>query len=306
VKESSIRGTRHRADVLRVVTVVAVAIYLVPEGAHFFEMSNKLRMAPNDYMTAQSIYDGWALFGVAIVLAVGWTLGHAIAMRRNPLACRLSLASSALLVGTQVIFWSFIYPVNALTRNWTEMPDNFDAARRQWEYAHAASAGVTLLSLVLVLFAILVGVRVEPSAFDGRSIDAAGPTGHFPSPILAITAVLSTSAFLALAILGWGGLQPFFSHGPLKALTGVTAMLTMASMFTAGNLNSGVREDRSNRWVLAAFAMLGFLIGWVPALTDRMDWGDYRWRYNPVARCRALHDRRRDEALACVRAGQSL
>ncbi|MBR0913886.1 methyltransferase family protein [Bradyrhizobium japonicum] len=90
---------------------------------------------------------------------------------------------------------------------------------------------------------------------------------------LVLTAGLGTAAFIALAILGWGGTRPFFSHSPLTALTGVTVSLTVASMFTAGNLSSGVREDRSNRWVLAAFVAIGVLIGWLPAFTDRTDLG---------------------------------
>jgi protein-S-isoprenylcysteine O-methyltransferase Ste14 len=93
------------------------------------------------------------------------------------------------------------------------------------------------------------------------------------SLLLLISAGLGTAAFISLAILGWGGLRPFFSHAPLTALTVVTVVLTIASMFTAGNLSPGVREDRSNRWVLAAFAALGILTGWLPALTDRLDWG---------------------------------
>lgn len=159
---------RYRADVLRIATVISVAIYLVPEGAHFFEMFNKSTMPPVDYMTMQRAYDGWAFFGVAIVIAVGCTLGHAIAMWNIPIARWLSLGALALLVGTQVIFWRFIYPMNALTRNWTEMPANLGAVRRQWEYAHAASAVLTLLALMLALCAVLSGVRGndQPSRKD--------------------------------------------------------------------------------------------------------------------------------------------
>jgi len=32
-----------------------------------------------------------------------------------------------------------------------------------------------------------------------------------------------------------------------------------------------VREDRSNRWVLAAFGLIGLLEAWLPAYTDRAD-----------------------------------
>lgn len=273
MRESTTGSGLYLLDALRIGTVISVAIYLVPEGAHFFEMFNKSKLAPGDYMIVQRIYDGWALFGVVIVLALGCTLLHAIAMWRSPGARRLSLASFASLMGTQAMFWSFIYPMNSLTKNWTAMPDNLEAVRRQWELAHATSAGVTLLAFVLVLCSVILGDRADRSVSVRSSINAVPGTDNVPSPTPAIAAVLGTSVFLALAILGWGGLQPFFSHAPLTVLAVVTALLTVASMFTAGNLSSGVREDRSNRWVLAAFAFLGVLIGWVPALTDRMDFG---------------------------------
>ncbi|QOZ77643.1 hypothetical protein XH83_20655 [Bradyrhizobium sp. CCBAU 53351] len=150
---------RYGTDLLRITTVISVAIYLIPEGAHFFEMFNKLKMSSVDYMTMQRAYDGWAFFGVAIVIAVGCTLGHAIAMWDIPVARWLSLGALALLIGAQVIFWCFIYPMNALTRNWTEIPANLGVARLQWEYGHAASATLTLLALVLALCAVLSGVR---------------------------------------------------------------------------------------------------------------------------------------------------
>ena len=47
--------------------------------------------------------------------------------------------------------------------------------------------------------------------------------------------------------------------------------MTGVALFSAGNLSPGEREDRSNRWVLAAFAVIGLLNGYLPALTDRLD-----------------------------------
>ncbi len=47
--------------------------------------------------------------------------------------------------------------------------------------------------------------------------------------------------------------------------------MTGVSLFSAGNLSPGEREDRGNRWVLAAFAVIGLLNGYLPALTDRLD-----------------------------------
>src|SRR5499426_1483168 len=88
---------------------------------------------------------------------------------------------------------------------------------------------------------------------------------------LAIVSLVSTMAFLGLAILGVGGFAAFFSRPPLIALAVVTAAFVVAAQFSPGNLSSGEREDRSNRWVLAAFGVIGVLAAWLPAYTDRID-----------------------------------
>lgn len=74
---------------------------------------------------------------------------------------------------------------------------------------------------------------------------------------------------LGLAILGWGGFAPFFAHPPLTALVLATLAMSAVAMFTRGNLNAGVREDRDNRWVLAAFTLLSILLAYIPAYCDR-------------------------------------
>jgi protein-S-isoprenylcysteine O-methyltransferase Ste14 len=90
------------------------------------------------------------------------------------------------------------------------------------------------------------------------------------NPRLAIFAVAGTVAYLALAVLGWGGLAAFFAHPALVALVVATFAMSGAALFTRGNLSRGVREDRSNRWVLAAFGVIGLLGGYLPAYTDRI------------------------------------
>ena len=89
------------------------------------------------------------------------------------------------------------------------------------------------------------------------------------SPRTVLVAVLGVLVYLGLAVLGWGGLA-FFAHPARIALVVITVALTAASLFSAGNLSTGEREDRGNRWVLAAFAVLGLLGAYVPAWTDRM------------------------------------
>jgi protein-S-isoprenylcysteine O-methyltransferase Ste14 len=87
----------------------------------------------------------------------------------------------------------------------------------------------------------------------------------------AVVMVLSIIAYLGLAIVGAGGPSRFFSYPPLIAISVVTVALGFASLFTEGHIGSGVREDRSNRWVVAALGVLGILDAYLPAYTDRID-----------------------------------
>jgi protein-S-isoprenylcysteine O-methyltransferase Ste14 len=82
--------------------------------------------------------------------------------------------------------------------------------------------------------------------------------------------VLSTAAYLGLAVLGGGGPAAFFSHSALRALAAALFVIAGAAVFAGGNLSSGVREDRANRWVIAALALLGLLAAFMPAYTDRL------------------------------------
>jgi protein-S-isoprenylcysteine O-methyltransferase Ste14 len=103
------------------------------------------------------------------------------------------------------------------------------------------------------------------------------------TPTLRVTLiVVSTAAYLGLAVLGRGGPAGFFCYPALIALTVVLVVLAGAAFFAGGNLNPGVREDRGNRWVIAAFALLGLLDAFLPAYADRkefwtIDGATVRW-----------------------------
>ena len=94
--------------------------------------------------------------------------------------------------------------------------------------------------------------------------------------------VLSTAAYLGLAVLGGGGPAAFFSHSALRALAAALFVIAGAALFAGGNLSSGVREDLANRWVIGALALLGLLAAFLPAYTDRigfwtLDGDSIRW-----------------------------
>jgi protein-S-isoprenylcysteine O-methyltransferase Ste14 len=91
------------------------------------------------------------------------------------------------------------------------------------------------------------------------------------SPKMAALTTVATVAFLALGVIGEGGFATFFSHGALIAVVVATLAMSAVALFTKGNLSSGEREDRANRWVFFAFGAIGLAGGYLPALTDRMD-----------------------------------
>src|SRR6266508_578393 len=95
-----------------------------------------------------------------------------------------------------------------------------------------------------------------------------------PTPKLVVFTIVGCLAYLGLAILGWGGFAAFFSHAALMALAVVLFVLFVLSgvaLFSGGNLSPGEREDRGNRWVLVAFGLIGLLLAYLPAYTDRTD-----------------------------------
>ncbi|QRQ87358.1 methyltransferase family protein [Cupriavidus oxalaticus] len=103
-----------------------------------------------------------------------------------------------------------------------------------------------------------------------------------PTPGLAFATLAGTVAYLALAIAGWGGIGAFFAHPARVALAIVLFALAVAALFSGGNVSSGMREDRGNRWVLGAFGALGLLAAYLPAYTDRtgfwtLDGDTARW-----------------------------
>ena len=144
---------------VRLLAVISVAFCLIPAGAHFFELADKMSLSTADYMTTQKIYAGWTSFGVAIIAAIVFTLTHTLMVRAKRTAFLLSLTALLCIGATQVIFWTFTYPMNVATNNWTITPQDFEAVRRQWEYSHAVNAVFTFVALVIITLSTLTYKR---------------------------------------------------------------------------------------------------------------------------------------------------
>jgi hypothetical protein len=138
---------------VRFLAVLFTGLALVPSGAHLLELANKMKLPPDSYMMTQSIYAGWALLGIVVLLAFIFTLWLTLVERGRGASFWLALAAFLCIAGTQVIFWTLTYPMNALTANWTKMPPDLEGARVQWEYSHAASALLNFVAFVCTALA---------------------------------------------------------------------------------------------------------------------------------------------------------
>ena len=139
--------------------LVLTALALVPAGAHLSELLNKIDLSQQEYFVVQGIYRGWALFGIVLFGALGANLVLAILARRQRAPFRLALSAFLLVAATLVIFFTWTYPANQATSNWTVVPPNWQELRLQWEYAHATNAVLTFLALCAVTLSVLLTRR---------------------------------------------------------------------------------------------------------------------------------------------------
>jgi protein-S-isoprenylcysteine O-methyltransferase Ste14 len=94
--------------------------------------------------------------------------------------------------------------------------------------------------------------------------------------------VVSGGAYLGLALLGRGGIAAFFTEPVLTALALVLVAQCGTALFAGGNLSSGMREDRGNRWLFPVVTVIGLLDAFLPAWSDRegiwiLDGDALRW-----------------------------
>ena len=143
--------------------IILTALALVPGGAHLFALPNKIGLAQEPYLIAQGIYRGWALFGIVLFAALAANLILAVMLRHQRTPFWLALVAFLCIAATLVIFFTWTYPANVATDNWTTAPANWAELRRQWEYSHAVNAVITFAALCSVTLCALLARDVDTS-----------------------------------------------------------------------------------------------------------------------------------------------
>lgn len=138
-------------------SIILAAMSMAATWAHLLEMPTKLALPRDEYFTVQQIYRGWAWLGVIIFAALASTSALAMVGWADRAVAWAAGVAAACIVLALLVFFSFTYPANLATANWTGMPDNWPALRRQWEYAHAAEALLYFMALLSLAGAAVSG-----------------------------------------------------------------------------------------------------------------------------------------------------
>ncbi|HVV28648.1 MAG TPA: hypothetical protein VHC40_11850 [Rhizomicrobium sp.] len=146
-------------DILFFLAILATLISLAPGLAHLFELPRKMDFSQEVYFTVQQVYSGWSLFGIAIAVQFVTLVLLAWQSASEYYVFRPVMAALLLLIAAQALFWTFTYPANSATQNWTVSPPDWAVLRLRWELSHAAGALCQLAGLLSLIGALFARVR---------------------------------------------------------------------------------------------------------------------------------------------------
>lgn len=154
--------------ILCFLTLLLSALSIVPGMAHVLEMHSKMELTQESYGTVQYIYHGWAFLGILQGALLLCTLILLLRVSQEKSVFLFTLIAFLFQIFAFVVFFTFTYPVNVATNNWTVVPVEWERLRQHWEYSHMVGAILQLLSYILLVTAVL---RVNSIA--------AGPGGGY-------------------------------------------------------------------------------------------------------------------------------
>ena len=140
--------------------LVLMAISLLPGGAHLFAMAHKLALSEEAYFTVQGIYAGWALFAIPIIGALLANCLVAFLLHRQKAAALFAALAAVSIAAFFAVFFTWTFPANQATANWTQPTADWEELRLAWEYSHAANALILFAGFcALVLSTLLSRAR---------------------------------------------------------------------------------------------------------------------------------------------------
>lgn len=136
-------------------TLLFAVLAFGPSFGHALEAYNKFGLDREGYLTAQRLYDGWALLGIIVYPSILLTTALVLALRKRGLSLAGALVALILQIWAQVMFWLFTWPANVATDQWTTMPPDWMDLRAQWEYAHMIGAALNLAAVIALILSLL-------------------------------------------------------------------------------------------------------------------------------------------------------
>jgi hypothetical protein len=144
---------------LQFVAMLFTAVAMAAGWAHLLELPNKMALSHDDYLTVQQIYRGWASLGFIVVGALVMTAMLTVLQRGAGATFYLVLAATLCIALSLAVFFLFTFPANKATQNWTVLPHEWEALRRQWEYSHAIGAVLYFVALASLTLSIIFSRR---------------------------------------------------------------------------------------------------------------------------------------------------
>jgi hypothetical protein len=146
-------------NVIFFIALLATALALGAALAHALELLNKIDLPKEEYFLVQQVYRGWNQIGYLLAIELISMLLVAGLSWREPRVRWPTLIAILCLICAQVLFWTYTYPANVATDNWTTIPANWADLRAHWEYSHALGAAFQVLAMSALIIAAFARTR---------------------------------------------------------------------------------------------------------------------------------------------------
>jgi hypothetical protein len=147
-------------DIIFFIALLTTALALGAALAHALELLNKIHLAKDEYFIVQQAYRGWDRLGYLLAVELIAMLLVAALSRHEPRVLWPTITAIVCLIGAQAVFWSFTYPANVVTNNWTAVPAQWEDLRARWEYSHLAGAAFQVMAMSALIIAVLARTRL--------------------------------------------------------------------------------------------------------------------------------------------------